>query len=62
MNPGYHLYSPIRTSYFLSPTSNFDFEIAEITANTKEELSVTLDYKVGFKLDNSKRLNFYKTY
>ncbi len=38
LSPGYHLYSPIKTTYFLSPTNNFDFEIVEVTANTKEDL------------------------
>lgn len=62
LNPGYHLYSPIKTNYFLSPTSNFDFEIAEVTANTSEDLWVTLDYRVWFKLIDENRLEFYKKY
>lgn len=60
LKPWYHLYSPIKTSFFLSPTNNFNFEIAEITANTSEELWVTLDYRVSFVLDSEKRLEFYK--
>lgn len=60
--PGYLLYSPLHTNFFLSPTNNFDFEIAEVTANTSEELWVTLDYRVGFKLLDEKRLDFYKKY
>lgn len=60
--PGYHLYSPIKSSVFLSPTNDFTFQIAEITANTKEELGVTLDYKVGFKLVDDKRLDFYNKF
>lgn len=60
LNPGLHLYSPIKTSFFLSPTNNFNFEIAEITANTSEELWVTLDYRVSFVLNSDKRLEFYK--
>jgi regulator of protease activity HflC (stomatin/prohibitin superfamily) len=62
IHPGYFLYSPITTNFFLSPTNNFDFEIAEVTANTSEELWVTLDYRVWFKLINEKRLEFYKEY
>lgn len=62
LNPWYHLYSPIKTNYFLSPTSNFDFEIAEVTANTSEDLWVTLDYRVWFKLKDEARLDFYKLY
>jgi len=62
LNPWYHLYSPIKTSFFLSPTSDFAFEIAEVTAQTKEELGVTLDYRVWFKLKNENRLDFYRTY
>lgn len=62
LNPWYHLYSPIKTNFFLSPTNNFDFEIAEVTANTKEDLWVTLDYRVWFKLKNDARLDFYNTY
>lgn len=60
--PGYFLYSPIKTNFFLSPTNNFDFEIAEVTASTSEELWVTLDYRVGFKIVDEKRLEFYKKY
>lgn len=60
--PGYHLYSPLKTSVFLSPTNDFTFQIAEVTANTKEELGVTLDYKVGFKLLDDKRLDFYNKF
>lgn len=59
LQPWYHLYSPINTSIFLSPTNDFDFEIAEVTANTSEELWVTLDYRVWFKLIDEKRLDFY---
>lgn len=62
LQPGYHLYSPIYTNVFLSPTNDFDFEIAEVTANTKEELTVTLDYRVWFKLIDEKRLSFYTKY
>lgn len=60
--PWYFLYSPITTNFFLSPTNNFDFEIAEVTANTSEELWVNLDYRVWFKLVDEKRLEFYKKY
>lgn len=60
--PWYLLYSPVKTNFFLSPTNNFDFEIAEVTANTSEELWVTLDYRVWFKLIDEKRLEFYKKY
>lgn len=61
-NPGYHLYSPIKTSYFLSPTSNFNFSIIEVTANTSEDLWVSIDYNVDFKLIEEERLDFYNTY
>lgn len=62
LNPGYHLYSPIKTNFFLSPTNNFDFEIAEVTANTIEDLWVTLDYRVWFKIKSDQRLAFYNSY
>jgi regulator of protease activity HflC (stomatin/prohibitin superfamily) len=62
LSPGYHLYMPIKTNFFLSPTNNFDFEIAEVTANTSEDLWVILDYRVWFKLVDGKRLDFYKKY
>lgn len=62
IKPWYFLYSPITTNFFLSPTNNFDFEIAEVTANTSEELWVTLDYRVWFKIIDEKRLEFYKKY
>ncbi len=46
IEPGYHIYSPMFSRYFLSPTNTFDFEIAEATANTSEELAVALDWRV----------------
>jgi len=62
IQPGYHIYSPLSSSYFTSPTNTFDFEIAEATANTSEELNVTLDRRVGFAFEDDKRLGFYNQY
>lgn len=56
IQPGYHVYSPLLNTYFLSPTNTFDFEIAEATANTAEELNVTLDWRIGFQFEEGKRL------
>jgi regulator of protease activity HflC (stomatin/prohibitin superfamily) len=49
-------------SYFLSPTNTFDFEIAEATANTTEELNVTFDWRIGFQFAEGSRLGFYNQY
>lgn len=62
ISPWYFVYSPLKTSYFLSPTNNFDFEIVEVTANTSEDLGVIIDYRVGFKIIDEKRLDFYEKY
>ncbi len=62
LQPWYHLYSPLKTSVFLSPTNDFSFQIAEVTANSSEELGVTLDYKVWFQLIDDKRLDFYNKF
>ena len=62
LQPWYHLYSPIKTSVFLSPTNDFTFQIAEVTANSSEELGVTLDYKIWFQLIEDKRLDFYNKF
>ena len=62
IQPGYHIYSPLISTYFLSPTNTFDFEIAEATANTLEELNVALDWRVWFEFEEGKRLWFYKQY
>lgn len=62
INSGYYIYTPLLKRYFLSPTSLFDFEIAEVTANTNEELLISLDYRVSFLIDDSKRLDLYKKY
>ncbi len=62
IQPWYHVYSPLMSSYFLSPTNTFDFEIAEATANTSEELNVVIDRRVGFEFQDGKRLWFYNQY
>jgi len=62
LKPWYHLYSPLKSTFFLSPTNDFAFEIAEVTANTSEELGVTLDYRVSYKLEDEKRLAFYNKF
>lgn len=62
LRSGYHLYSPLTSSFFLSPTNTFDFEIAEVTSNTKEEIGVVLDYRVWFRLKEDNLLPFYKKY
>lgn len=62
IDSGYNIYSPLLKRYFLSPTSLFDFEIVEVTANTNEELWISLDYRVSFLIDDSKRLDLYKKY
>lgn len=51
------------SSYFLSPTNTFDFEIAEVTASTVEDLSVSLDWRVWFEFStDAQRLAFYNQY
>lgn len=59
IGPGYALYSPLTSQVFLVPTNTFDFEIAEVTANTKEELGVSIDYRVWFRLNQDKMLDLY---
>ena len=46
IQPGFYLYSPLRSDYFLSPILSFDFEIAEVTATSQEELGITMDCRV----------------
>jgi regulator of protease activity HflC (stomatin/prohibitin superfamily) len=60
--PGRHLFSPLLSSVFMSVTSVFNFEIAAVTANTKEDMFVELDYRVGFTLDKGQLIPFYKKY
>lgn len=60
LEPWYHLYSPIRSSFFLSPTNNFSFNIVDVPANSEEELPVVLDYRVTFSITDEKRLDLYK--
>jgi len=62
LEPGYHLYSPLKSDFFLSRTSVFDFEIVAVTANTEEDMFVELDYRVGFTLINDDLIDFYKKY
>lgn len=62
IQPWYHIYSPFLSNYFLSPTNTFDFEIAEATANTSEELNVAIDRRVWFEFQDGKRLWFYKKF
>ena len=62
LEPGYHLVSPAFSEFVTSPTGVFDFEIAEVTAKTAEELAVTLDYRVGFVFRREAMLPFYKKY
>ncbi len=59
-HPWYHLYSPMKSWFFLSPTNNFSFDIVDVKANSKEDLAVTLEYRATFKLLDNKRLQLYK--
>jgi len=60
--PWLHIYSPLCSTYFLSPTSVFDFEIASATANTKEDMFVEIDYRIWFKLDQDWLIPFYQKF
>ncbi len=60
MTPGYHLYSPLKSWFFLSPTNNFSFDIIDVQANAQEELAVSLAYRVTFKIIDEKRLDLYR--
>ena len=62
MEPWYHLHSDLFSDFFLSSTDIFNFEIVEVTANTKEDMSVVLDYRLYFKLEKNKSLDFYSQY
>jgi len=62
MKPGYHMYSPLTSDLFLSRTSVFDFEIVAVTANTKEDMFVELDYRVWFKFIEKDVVGFYKKF
>lgn len=62
LGPGYHVYSPVLTKLFLARTSVFDFEIAAVTANTKEDMFVEMDYRVGFHMDTTSMIDFYTKY
>lgn len=62
IQPGFYLYSPLRSDYFLSPILSFDFEIAEVTATSQEELGITMDCRVWFKINPDKRLELYRKY
>jgi regulator of protease activity HflC (stomatin/prohibitin superfamily) len=62
IQPGFYVYSPLRSDYFLSPVLSFDFEIAEATATSQEELGITMDCRVWFKINPSKRLELYRKY
>lgn len=62
LEPGRHFYSPLMSDVFMSVTSVFDFEIVAVTANTKEDMFVELDYRVGFKLMKDDLIPFYKKY
>lgn len=62
LGPGYHIYSPVVTKLFLARTSVFDFEIAAVTANTKEDMFVEMDYRVGFHMDTTSMIAFYTKY
>ena len=61
-NPWLHIYSPLLSSHFLSPTSVFDFEIVAATANTKEDMFVEIDYRIWFKLDQDGLIPFYQQF
>lgn len=62
LGPGYHVYSPLFTKLFLARTSVFDFEIAAVTANTKEDMFVEMDYRVGFHMKTESMIAFYTKY
>ena len=58
--PGMYLKSPFKSNYILSHVANYQFDIADITADSKELQDVILHVNVGFHLDQDKLLDFYK--
>lgn len=62
IGPWYHIFFPLITQYFITTSNIFNFEIVEVTANTKEDMSVSLDYKVEFKILSDDIINFYSTF
>lgn len=60
LEPGFYLVSPLKSHYIISHVANYQFDITEITADSKELQDVVIHLNVGFHLEEDSLVEFYR--
>ncbi|MCK4635765.1 MAG: hypothetical protein KAT32_02785 [Candidatus Moranbacteria bacterium] len=60
LDPGTYVISPLKSNYVISHVANYQFDIVEITADSKELQDVVMDVNLTFHLKEEKLVDFYQ--
>lgn len=60
LDPGVYITSPLKSNYIVSHVANYQFDIAEITADSKELQDVVMHVNVTFHLKEDSLVDFYQ--
>lgn len=60
LDPGVYVISPLKSKYVVSHVANYQFDIAEITADSKELQDVVMHVNITFHLKEDSLVDFYQ--